>query len=70
LHDITVQPWSPSNLASLKAFSSTRQIPGTEQKIDEIAAAHNVTNTTIAIAWLLRHPAHMQPSSARPIRSV
>ena len=31
------------------------------QKIDEIAAKWNVTNTAIAIAWLLRHPARMQP---------
>ena len=31
------------------------------QKVDEIASKYNVSNTTIAIAWLLRHPAHMQP---------
>jgi predicted oxidoreductase len=30
-------------------------------KIDEVAAKYGVTNTTIAMAWLLRHPAHMQP---------
>jgi predicted oxidoreductase len=31
------------------------------QKIDEIANKYEVSNTTIAIAWLLRHPAQMQP---------
>ena len=30
-------------------------------KIDELAGRHGVSNTTIAIAWLLRHPARMQP---------
>jgi hypothetical protein len=28
---------------------------------DEIAKKYEVSNTTIAIAWLLRRPAHMQP---------
>ncbi|MDB5045556.1 MAG: putative oxidoreductase, partial [Deinococcus sp.] len=27
----------------------------------EIAANYSVNNTTIAMAWLLRHPAKMQP---------
>jgi predicted oxidoreductase len=26
-----------------------------------MAEKYNVTNTAIAIAWILRHPAHMQP---------
>ena len=30
-------------------------------KIDELAVKHGVSNTTIAMAWLLRHPAKMQP---------
>ncbi|HWK22166.1 MAG TPA: aldo/keto reductase, partial [Ureibacillus sp.] len=30
-------------------------------KINEIADKYEVSNTTIAIAWLLRHPANMQP---------
>ena len=43
-------------------FWAATKFPALEQaKIDEIAAKHGVTNTTIAIAWLLRHPAHMQP---------
>ena len=29
--------------------------------MDEIDAKYNVSNTTIAMAWLLRHPAKMQP---------
>jgi len=37
------------------------KFPELNKKIDEIAAAKGVTNTAIAIAWLLRHPARMQP---------
>ncbi|MBZ0290807.1 MAG: aldo/keto reductase, partial [Anaerolineae bacterium] len=29
--------------------------------INEMAAAKGVANTAMAIAWLLRHPARMQP---------
>jgi predicted oxidoreductase len=29
--------------------------------IDTIADNYGVSNTTIAVAWLLRHPARMQP---------
>ncbi|HRV29784.1 MAG TPA: aldo/keto reductase, partial [Spirochaetia bacterium] len=35
--------------------------PELNKVINRIAAAHGVSNTTIAIAWLLRHPAKMQP---------
>ena len=31
------------------------------QKIDKLAAKYGVSNTTIVMAWLLRHPAKMQP---------
>ena len=29
-------------------------------KLDELAEKYNVTNTAIALAWILRHPAKMQ----------
>ena len=31
------------------------------QKIQEIADKYQVSDTTIALAWILRHPARMQP---------
>jgi predicted oxidoreductase len=37
------------------------KFPVLNQKINEIAANRDVTNTAIAVAWLLRHPARMQP---------
>ncbi|PYE53141.1 aldo/keto reductase [Deinococcus yavapaiensis] len=62
LHDITVQPWSPFQFGFFEGvFLGSDKFPELNAKIDEVAAAHGVTNTTIAIAWLLRHPARMQP---------
>ncbi|MGY5343224.1 aldo/keto reductase [Paenibacillus glucanolyticus] len=62
LHDITIQPWSPFQYGFFEGvFLGSDKFPELNQKIDEIAEEYSVSNTTIAIAWLLRHPAHMQP---------
>ncbi len=62
LKDITVQPWSPFQYGFFEGvFLGSEKFPELNRKIDEIAARYNVTNTTIAIAWLLRHPAKLQP---------
>ncbi|GMA61223.1 aldo/keto reductase family oxidoreductase [Alicyclobacillus fastidiosus] len=62
LNDITVQPWSPFQYGFFEGvFLDNDKFPELNRKIDEIAEKYEVTNTTIAIAWLLRHPAHMQP---------
>ncbi|MCF8565023.1 aldo/keto reductase [Alicyclobacillus tolerans] len=62
LNDITIQPWSPFQYGFFEGvFLGSNKFPELNQKIDEIAKKYEVTNTTIAIAWLLRHPAHMQP---------
>jgi predicted oxidoreductase len=62
LKEITIQPWSPFQYGFFEgAFLDNDNFPELNQKINEIAAAWGVTNTAIAIAWLLRHPAHMQP---------
>lgn len=62
LHDITIQPWSPFQYGFFEGvFLGSDKFPELNQKIDEIAEKYSVSNTTIAIAWLLRHPAHMQP---------
>ncbi|MFL0554319.1 aldo/keto reductase family oxidoreductase [Paenibacillus barengoltzii] len=62
LNDITIQPWSPFQYGFFEGvFLGNEKFPELNQKIDEIAAKYGVTNTTIAIAWLLRHPAQMQP---------
>ncbi len=62
LHDITIQPWSPFQHGFFEGvFLGNDDFPELNTAIDEIAAAHGVSNTTIAVAWLLRHPARMQP---------
>jgi predicted oxidoreductase len=62
LNDITIQPWSPFQYGFFEGvFLGNDKFPELNQKIDEIAAKYGVSNTTIAIAWLLRHPAKMQP---------
>ena len=62
LKEITIQPWSPFQYGFFEgAFLNNDKFPELNQKINEIASAWGVTNTAIAIAWLLRHPAHMQP---------
>lgn len=62
LHDITIQPWSPFQYGFFEGtFLGNDKFPALNQTIDEIAARYEVSNTTIATAWLLRHPARMQP---------
>lgn len=62
LNDITIQPWSPFQYGFFEGvFLGSDKFPLLNAKIDEVAKKYEVSNTTIAIAWLLRHPAHMQP---------
>lgn len=62
LNDITIQPWSTFQYGFFSGvFIGNEKFPELNAKLDEIAAAYGVSNTTIALAWILRHPAHMQP---------
>lgn len=62
LNDITIQPWSPFQYGFFEGvFLDNDKFQGLNEVINQIAQKYNVSNTTIAVAWLLRHPAHMQP---------
>ncbi len=62
LHDVTIQPWSPFQYGYFEGvFLDNPKFPVLNAKIDEVAQKHGVSNTTIAMAWLLRHPAKFQP---------
>jgi predicted oxidoreductase len=62
LEDITIQPWSPYQFGFFEGvFLDNDKFPELNAKINEIAKKYQVTNTAIAMAWLLRHPANMQP---------
>lgn len=61
-NDITIQPWSPvQHAATGGAFIGSAAFPELNAVLDDLAERHDVAPTTIAIAWLLRHPARMQP---------
>lgn len=62
LNSITIQPWSPFQYGFFEGvFLGNEKFPELNAKIDEIANKYGVSNTTIAMAWILRHPANMQP---------
>jgi predicted oxidoreductase len=63
-HRITVQPWSPLSrgVASGKpAEDSDGRIARTREVVQAIASGHGVGPEAVLIAWLLRHPARLQP---------
>lgn len=62
LNDITIQPWSPYQFGFFEGvFLDNDKFPKLNETINRIAEKYQVSNTTIAMAWLLRHPAKMQP---------
>ena len=62
LKKITIQPWSPFQFGFFEgAFLDNPKFPKLNQVIDALAESYGVSNTTIAITWILRHPARMQP---------
>lgn len=62
LKNITIQTWSPFQHGFFSgAFLGSDKFPELNAKIDEMSKKYDVPNTAIAIAWILRHPAKMQP---------
>ena len=61
LKDITIQAWSPFQYGFFEgAFLGSDKYPELNRTIDRIAAKYGVPNTAIAVAWISRHPAHIQ----------
>ncbi|HKI58571.1 MAG TPA: aldo/keto reductase [Trueperaceae bacterium] len=62
LEQITVQPWSPFQYGFFEGvFVGSERFPELNAALDAVGAAHGVSPSTAALAWLLRHPARMQP---------
>jgi predicted oxidoreductase len=62
LHDMTIQPWSPFQYGFFEGvFLGNEKFPELNKVIGRMAEDKGVSDTAIATAWLLRHPAHMQP---------
>ncbi len=61
VHNITVQAWGP--LANGRALGSQENPKAAKLAtvVGEIAAKHKVDAQAIPVAWLLRHPAGIQP---------
>lgn len=64
LHDIIIQPWGPLAKGSLSGRESPEddeRVVGARKAVAAMAAKYEVPAEAIAVAWLLRHPARMQP---------
>lgn len=62
LKDITIQPWSPLQYGFFEGvFIDSDKYTELNKKLAEIAESYGVTKSAVAIAWILRHPAKMQP---------
>ncbi|WP_104101622.1 aldo/keto reductase family oxidoreductase [Cryobacterium sp. M96] len=74
LNDITLQAWSPFQSGIFDGvFVGDRENYGPlNDALDDIAAAHGVTPTGIAVAWITRHPANIQVvlGTTKPARVV
>ena len=61
LHDMTIQAWSPLQFGMFKGcFVDHPDFPELNQVLSELGEQYGVPKTAVAIAWILRHPAHMQ----------
>ena len=61
LKDITIQAWSPFQYGMFEGvFLGNEKFEELNKVIDNLAEKYNVTNSAIAVAWILRHPAGIQ----------
>ena len=61
LKDITIQAWSPFQYGMFEGiFLGNEKFAELNKVIDDLAEKYNVTNSAIAVAWILRHPARIQ----------
>ncbi len=60
LNNITIQAWSPFQSGRGAFVDNNDGYPDLNWALGEISAKYNVTKSTVAAAWILRHPAKMQ----------
>ena len=61
LHDMTIQAWSPFQMPNWQGcFIDNEKYAKLNQEMQVLAEQYGVSKTTIATAWILRHPAGMQ----------
>lgn len=70
-HHITIQAWSPLHIGLLdEVFLDHEKYPVLNRTLNNMAAAKGVSPSAIAISWIMRHPADIQPivGTTRPNR--
>lgn len=61
MNDIVIQAWSALQYGYFEGvFLGSEKYPALNQVLDRIATEKGVTNTAVALAWILRYPAKMQ----------
>lgn len=61
LNDITIQAWSPFQMENWQGcFIDSDKFPELNREMQLLAEQFGVSKTTIATAWILRHPVGMQ----------
>ena len=62
LKDITIQPWSPFQYGFFEGvFLGSSKYPELNETIRKMSEKYGIADSAVAIAWILRHPANMQP---------
>jgi len=62
LNDITIQPWSPFQYGFFEGtYIGNPKFEKLNECLEKTGKAYGVSSTCIALAWILRHPANMQP---------
>jgi predicted oxidoreductase len=65
IEGITIQAWGSlagGRVSGRPIVSPNARLEATAAVVAELAAARNVSREAIVIGWLLRHPAHIQPT--------
>lgn len=72
LHDITIQAWSPFQKGFFEGpfLGDLEHYPELNATLQELADKYNATSTSIATAWITRHPANIQVvlGTTNPVR--
>lgn len=64
MNSITLQAWSPFQYGlGGGTYMDNPDYPGVNAKLNELAEKYGVSKTTIAMSWILSHPAKMQAIS-------
>ena len=61
LRDITIQAWSPLQFGMFGGcFVDHPDFPELNKVLAELGEQYGISKAAVAVAWILRHPAHMQ----------